>query len=293
METGEILRAAFARRDGLDLQTDAVRLFDGVGDGLDRLVVERLGEAIRVTGAPTEAPLLDAVRAALPPETPLFWRFGNDTLGGPDEGRRMVAEGDLRFQVELLPNRNTGLFLDARPARRWVRANSDGRRVLNLFSFTGSLGVAAARGGARSTVNVEPVPRAQARAAENYAANGLTPDGRTFWRADALEALKRARSGGAQFDAVILDPPPVPTGGDRGRGGRVDVRADLVRLLRAAREVLAPEGWLLLLCASRIVDPDAAAAEAGLGATLWSGTSDGDFVALPESPTLRLRAFRR
>jgi 23S rRNA (cytosine1962-C5)-methyltransferase len=292
----ERLRAAFARRARPDLarqlNTDALRLFDSAGEGIVRLVVERFGDAVRVTGGPDEAVHLSAVRAVVG-DAPLFWRFGGDPAlsGGPvgDDGRREVVEGGLRFGVELLPNRNTGLFLDARPARAWVRANADGRRVLNLFAHTGAFGVAAAAGGARSTVNVDPVPGALARAEANYTRNGLPFDGRTFWRSDALEAMKRAARAGGRFDGVVLDPPPVATGGRR--GARVDVAVDLARLLRAARAVLSPGGWLLLLVAHRGIDPEAVAVEAGFGAPTWMGTSDADFVAAPGSPPLRALVF--
>ena len=268
-----------------------MRLFDGLGDGLDRLVVERFGPLYRVSGAPEDFVHLDTVRACLPPDAPLFWRFGNALLGGPPGalGAWEVTEHGLRFGVEMLPNRNTGLFLDARAARQWVRLHSDGRRVLNLFSFTGAFGVAAASGGARSTVNVDPVPRVQARAEENYRRNGLPVDGRTFWREDALEAMRRARKSGGAFDAIVLDPPPVSTGGRR--GGRVDVVQDLARLMRACLPVLAPGGWLLVLCAQRQVEPEAVAAELGFGELLWSGTSDADFRPAGESPPLRALAF--
>ena len=294
--TVDLVRRALSAREGLALDTDAVRLFDGLGDGLDRLVIERFGPWYRASGAPEDAVHLPAIRAALPADAPLFWRFGNEQLGASPAGdaaladaRREVTESGLRFGVELLPNRNTGLFLDARAARRWVRANSEGRRVLNLFSFTGAFGVAAAAGGARSTVNVDPVPRVQARAEENYRRNGLAVDGRTFWREDALEALKRARKAGAAFEAIVLDPPPAPTGGKR--GARVDVTQDLARLVRASAAVLAPGGWLLVLVAHRQLDADALAAEAGLTNVLWRGTSDADFVPAEGSPGLRAVAY--
>jgi 23S rRNA G2069 N7-methylase RlmK/C1962 C5-methylase RlmI len=290
----ERIRAAFARRDALGdrLNTDALRMFDSVGDGLDRLVIERYADAWRVSGGPDEAVHLPAVRAVVG-DSNLFWRFGGDAAGtgGPlgDAGRREVFEGPLRFGVELVPNRNTGLFLDARPARAWVRTHSEGRRVLNLFAYTGAFGVAAAAGGARSTVNVDPVPGALARAEGNYRRNGLACDGRTFWRSDALEAIKRAGRSGARFDGVVLDPPPVPTGGRR--GARTDVAVDLERLVRAAVGVLAPGGWLLLLVAHRGVDAETVAAAAGLGASIWTGSSDADFVPAPGSPGLRALAF--
>ncbi|MHC4838564.1 MAG: class I SAM-dependent methyltransferase, partial [Planctomycetota bacterium] len=154
------LDAALARRASPDLltalDTDAIRLVDSAGDDLPRLTIERYRDAVRIGGGPEWAPALDTLRAPFL-DTPVFWRLGHDCEGGPDgdAGDRVVREGDRRHPVSLAGRRNPGLFLDARPARAWAAAHSDGRRVLNLFAFTCAFGVAAARGGARSTVNVD------------------------------------------------------------------------------------------------------------------------------------------
>ena len=74
-------------------------------------------------------------------------------------------------------------------------------------------------------------------------------------------------------------------------GARIDVQSDLGRLLSAARPLLAPGAWLLLLCASRRVDPLAAAAAAGFGAPFFEAPGEPDFTPLPDSPPLRVMAF--
>ncbi len=283
------LEEALARRSTLSLDTDAFRLFDAEGEGHARLVVERYADAVRVTGAPMDIEVLDTVREVFP--TPLFYRFGNDQTGHPsgDSGQREVCEQGLRFGVSLIEHRNTGLFLDARPARAWVRSNSSGRRVLNLFAFTSSFGVAAAAGGARSTVNVDTVPGALARGRENYEKNGLTFDSRTFWRSDVFEAVKRATQSGARFEGIVLDPPPMPTGGRR--GARVEVRLDLGRLLRACRPVMTDDAWLMLLVANRSLDGEEIAAAAGYGPPKERLTSGEDFVAAEGSRKLDVLVF--
>jgi len=291
-EIEDRIRQAAARRAALRLDTDAFRVFDGAGDGLGRLTVEHYAGALRATGGAEHAPHLEPIRRALDDPPAFFWRFGHDCTG-PDgvDGARVVTEAGLRFHVELGRNRNTGLFLDGRPARRWVRAHAAERRVLNLFAYTCGFGVAAAAGGARATTNVDPVPGVLRRGAENYRLNNLPHDGRTFWRADALSALGRARRSGARFDGIVLDPPPVMTGGRRGRRTRpLDV---LPRLAAAARAVLDPGGWLLLLCAVRGVATGELGAMMGLGEPIWVGTSGEDFRAAPGSERLRALAFER
>lgn len=284
------IRAAVARR--ADLDTPCVRLFDGAGDGIPRLVIERFGDAHRITGGPENQVLLPTVRAALERPEPLFWRFDHEHEGGPpgDDGAREVDEAGLRYGVRLRGSRNTGLFLDARPARAWVRAHAEGRRVLNLFSFTCTFGVAAAAGGARATTNVDNAAGALERGRQNYALNRLPADARTFWHSDVIGALQRARKSRARFDGIVLDPPPTAQGRRGGRRTEPDPE-HLARLCAACRAVLDPGGWLLLLCASgRLTDDDLLRA-ADLGEPVWRGTSDDDFVASEGSPALRAWAF--
>ncbi|MCB9539000.1 MAG: class I SAM-dependent methyltransferase [Myxococcales bacterium] len=281
----DAVRAACARRDGLPYP--ALRLFDGAADGVPGLVIERFADAIRARGPARLAPEVAAIRAGLPDDAPFFWRFTHAHAGGPpgDDGARVAREHDLRFAVQLQGARNTGLFLDARPARAWVRAHAADRRVLNLFAYTCGFGVAAAAGGARSTVNVDAAPGALARGRANYALNELPADGRTFWKSDVLDALKRARRGGARFDGVVLDPPPVAQPGGAGR--RMDASRDLARLLAACRAVLAPGGWLLVLARPASPPDDALSALVDLGAPRWSAGPDADF----RDPCVRARAF--
>ena len=68
---------------------------------------------------------------------------------------RIVEEAGLKFEVNLSDYLDTGLFLDHRPARAWVGDQSTGKRVLNLFCYTGSFSVYAAAGGALETVSVD------------------------------------------------------------------------------------------------------------------------------------------
>lgn len=279
-----LVRGAVSARAELDC--DAVRLVDGAGDGLPQLAVERFGEAFRVRGHPDRAPWLPGVRAGLDDPAELFWRFGHADEGGPDDGAREIVEAGLRFGVHLRGHHNPGLFLDGRAARAWVRAHARGRRILNLFAYTCGFGVAAAAGGARATTNVDPVPGVLRRGQENYRRNDLASDGRSFWRTDALSALRRAHGQGGRFDGIVLDPPPVATGGRRGR--RTDPVRDLPRLASACRDVLDPGGWLLVLSATPALS-DAALLEAvGLGEPMWRGTSGADFRV---EPKLRAWAF--
>ncbi len=188
----------------------------------------------------------ELVAGTLPPPAP-------DDPFRDRPGRFVVTEDGARLGVDLLYGVNTGLFLDAAPMRAWLRARSDGARVLNLFSYTAAFGVAAARGGARSTTNVDGVPSALERGAANYALNRLPDDARTHTRSDVFAFLGRAAKRGTTWDVVVSDPPPVPTLGGRGGGRRkgFDPIRDTERLLRLALRCVTPGGALLAMSAAR------------------------------------------
>lgn len=288
-----MVRRAIARRPGaLDADDTACRLFHGAADGLSRLTIERYGDAFRVTGGAEKFQYLPVIREALGDPDALFYRFSAEQEGGPsgDAGHRVVQEGELRFAVSLRGARNTGLFLDSRPARAWVLAHSEGLRVLNLFAYTCGFGVAAAAGGARSTTNVDTTAGVLNRGKENYTLNGLVSDGRTFWKSDSAAALKRARKSGAKFELVVLDPPPVR---HRNRGRSVDPAAHMGRLALAAFDVLEPDGTLLVLNASHRISTETLVELVGQGAPVWEGTSGADYPPTEAGKALRVMAFKR
>jgi 23S rRNA G2069 N7-methylase RlmK/C1962 C5-methylase RlmI len=193
--------------------------------------------------ARAEGRLLDGALPAAPDDDPFAER----------PGRLVVREHGLRFGIDLLYGQNTGLFLDARPMRAWVRAHAAERGVLNLFSYTSAFGVAAMAGGANYVTNVDLVPSALERGAANYQLNGFDPS-RAHVRSDVFAFLKRQAGGTRRFGGVISDPPPVPTR-KRGKRGRRDrgfsPRSDMRKLLEQAAALREPGGWLLALSAAR------------------------------------------
>ena len=84
-----------------------------------------------------------------------------------------MRENGLRFGVDLLRGQKGGLFLDQRDNRALVRTLASGRRVLNLFAYTGGFSIYAAAGGARATVTVDAAAPAIAAARRNFERNRL------------------------------------------------------------------------------------------------------------------------
>lgn len=153
-----------------------------------------------------------------------------------------VREGDLAFEVNLSDYVDTGLFLDHRTTRSLVRGDAAGKRVLNLFSYTGAFSVYAAAGDARETVSVDLSNTYLDWTRTNLARNGFTDAGRHRTVRDEARAylLHRARRGEAPYDLVVVDPPTF----SRSAKSEVpwDIERDHAELLGLVADNLAPDG---------------------------------------------------
>jgi 23S rRNA (cytosine1962-C5)-methyltransferase len=171
-------------------------------------------------------------------------------LGRLPEGEIEVRENGLKFGVDLAHGQKGGLFLDQRDNRALVRTLADGRRVLNLFGYTGGFSVYAAAGGARETVTVDVAAPAIAAARRNFARNGLPLERARFVAGDAFAFLEGAAAAGERFDLVVSDPPSfAPSRQARPAGLRA-----YRRLHRLAAAVTAPGGLLCAASCSSHVD---------------------------------------
>ena len=157
--------------------------------------------------------------------------------------RFVVHEAGLKFWVNLSDYLDTGLFLDHRNARRWVREQAQGARVLNLFAYTGSFSVYAAAGGARETLTVDLSARYLRWAEENMKLNGFVGPEHSFLRKDAVGLLEsNSALIGRDFDLVVVDPPTISK--SKRMEGSFDVQRDHGRLLQAALGVCRPRGMV-------------------------------------------------
>lgn len=118
----------------------------------------------------------------------------------------VVEENGLKFLVNLSDYLDTGLFLDHRITREMVRHDSDGKKVLNLFAYTGSFSVYAAAGHAAEVTTVDLSKTYLSWAEKNMALNGFTDPARFhFVHADVLQYLKELQPG--HYDLIVMDPP--------------------------------------------------------------------------------------
>jgi 23S rRNA G2069 N7-methylase RlmK/C1962 C5-methylase RlmI len=150
-----------------------------------------------------------------------------------------VAEGGLRFRVNLRDYVDTGLFLDHRVTRARVREEAAGKRFLNLFCYTGAFTVYAAAGGAASSTSVDLSKTYLEWAADNLRLNKLERPEHRLVRADVMEFLARDRG---EYDLAVLDPPTFSN--SKKMRAELNLQRDHVKLIRATLERLTPGGVL-------------------------------------------------
>jgi len=118
-----------------------------------------------------------------------------------------IYENGVYYFVDVINGHKTGYYLDQRDNRKLLQQFSEGKDVLNCFSYTGGFGIFALKGGANSLVNVETSEPANNMAAENIKLNNLDLGKVTFEQEDAFRLLRKYRDMDKQFDIIVLDPP--------------------------------------------------------------------------------------
>lgn len=118
----------------------------------------------------------------------------------------MAHELGANYPIDLALNQNIGFFLDAKPARQWVRAQAKGQRILNMFAYTCSFSVAALQGGAEHVVNIDMAKGPIAQGQKNHALNGFKNDKVSFLPHDVFRSMKNLAKRGP-YDIIVIDPP--------------------------------------------------------------------------------------
>ncbi len=157
-----------------------------------------------------------------------------------------VREGQASLLVNLSDYLDSGLFLDHRTTRQRVYQMAAGKSLLNLFCYTGSVGVQAALGGASLVVNVDMSASYLKWAQENHAINQLEEGEQLrFIRADIVELLERPQRHGLEtgFDIIFLDPPSFSNSAKMVQS--LDIQRDHDALVRNAMRLLDKHGVML------------------------------------------------
>lgn len=288
----KLVEAALERRESLFARlaaedTDCYRVFHGIAEGQPGLTVDRYGAVLllQTWREPLETDEVQSigeqVSRQLDVELTAVWnhRGGekkqpySESHSAPDLSAQEAREVGLQFAVDPRHGgRDPLFFLDFRAARRRLRSDATDCSVLNLFSYTGTAGVAALAGGASEVVNVDFAQSALDVARANSARNGFSATQASELCADALlvtrqfaglpikgRGVHRARRGGRldhrahrgkppagvtprQFDRVVLDPPRWATS----RFGAVDLVRDYPGVFKPALLATRPGGKMLV-----------------------------------------------
>jgi len=261
-----VANALALRRALLGEDTSAYRLLYGEGDGIPGLTVDVYGAfAVIVTYADSLETLVPWVVRALVELLKLHGvvrrarvRDGEpprlEALHGRLPPRDLIiVEHGLRMQVDLFMGQKTGLFLDHRANRRFLGELCAGKRVLNLFSYTGAFSLYAARAGATTVTSVDLSQPAARAARANFELNGFDPEAHEFLSEDVFEFLERTRRAGITYDVVICDPPSFANSREQQKNA---LRA-YVSVNSAGLRVLEPNGIYAAASCTAQVSSDA------------------------------------
>jgi len=241
----------FSALSTLDLTPNAARLINAEGDELSGLTVDRYDDlaVVEIANAGLEQlrPLIDDVLRRELALRGIWWK--NDIparhierlpmepeWSGEGEPSAEIVENGLRFRVDPPSGQKTGFFLDQRENRALTRTLANGRRVLNLFSYSGAFGVYAAAGDAASVENVDISAGAIEVARQNHALNGFHEA--SFVVADAFDYVRKTAS---RFDLLICDPPAFAKSRgdiDRAARGYKDINLFAMKLLDPGARML-------------------------------------------------------
>lgn len=202
--------------------TDAFRLVHGEGDFLPGLIVDVYGPtAVMQAHSPgmhfarniiarqlVELPGAGIKNVYYKSETTLPYKAEldpqNDYIIGSFAGD-VATENGLRFHVDWLRGQKTGFFVDQRDNRSLLEHYSRGRRVLNMFCYTGGFSVYALRGGAERVTSVDSSAKAVSLTEANVALNFPETTRHNAVAEDAFKFLGSISEG--DYDLVVLDPP--------------------------------------------------------------------------------------
>lgn len=226
------------------------RLFHGRGrcwPGLEQLTVDWLqGVLLVALFKEPDAAQLEALKHLLQTEFGTYTialqhrylpQSTTEWLSGDPVDELTITEGGLRYLIDLGKKQNSGLFLDMRYGRNWVREQAKGQRVLNLFAYTCGFSVAAIEGGADHVVNLDMARGALSRGRDNHRLNGHDLSNVSFLGHDLFKSWAKVTNNGP-YDLVIIDPPSF-------QKGSFLLTKDYQRVLRRLPDLLTPQGTVL------------------------------------------------
>lgn len=261
------LQSAFALRQTLGLirpDNDCYRLVHGEGDFLPGLVVDIYGGTAvvqahspgmhyarhQIAAALTELPGASIRNVYYKSETTLPYKAQldpeNEYLAGNYDGN-IATENGLQFNIDWMRGQKTGFFVDQRENRMLLQNYAKGRRVLNMFCYTGGFSVYAMRGGAEKVDSVDSSAKAAALTDANVELNFPGDTRHKTYATDAFRFLADMEKDA--YDLIILDPPAFAKHRNALKNGLVGYR----KLNAKAFDKIRPGGVLFTFSCSQVV----------------------------------------
>lgn len=263
------LEAAYGLRQALRLVTrhnNAYRLVHGEGDFLPGLVIDVYGDtAVLQAHSPgmhfardiiarqlTQLPDAGIRNVYYKSETTLPYKAHldpqNDYIIG-QYSTNIAEENGLKFHVDWLKGQKTGFFVDQRENRALLESYARGRKVLNMFCYTGGFSFYAMRGGAELVHSVDSSAKAIELTERNVELNYPGDNRHAAYCADAFKYLEES---GNNYDLIILDPPAFA----KHRAALHNALKGYTRLNVKAFEKIKPGGILFTFSCSQVVTKD-------------------------------------
>ena len=263
------LSQALAVRRSLGLQredNDIYRLVHGEGDAMPGLVIDVYGKAavmqahsvgMHLCRMDVAEALSDVMGQTLEAvyyksDTTLPYKANLESENGYLIGGNAAAiavENGLKFHIDWLKGQKTGFFVDQRENRSLLEHYAKGRKVLNMFCYTGGFSVYALRGGASEVHSVDSSERAIEVTDSNVALNFPDVKHHKSYAEDAFKYLQNMNS---DYDLIVLDPPAFAKHKDALR----NALKGYTRLNAKAFEKIKPGGILFTFSCSQAVNKE-------------------------------------
>lgn len=271
-----LIERAFSVREAAGLTdgegTNCFRLVHGEGDGLPGLIIDWYDgvcvmQAHSVGMFRSKGAICDALKTVFGDRLKAVYdkssgtapfKAGLDLVDGYlfkadgfNDDEQVVLENGNKFLVNWTEGQKTGFFLDQRENRALVGKYSRGRKVLNLFCYTGGFSVYALNNGAVHVDSVDSSKKAMDMVGRNMDLNGFDPSVHGEYCADAIEFLRDVPED--KYDLMIVDPPAFA----KHRGALGNALRAYQRLNAAAISKVAPGGLVFTFSCSQVVDKEA------------------------------------
>ena len=161
-----------------------------------------------------------------------------EVLLGDNIEHTVVQELGLNYNINFGKAQNSGLFLDMRNGRQWVKEHAKGKNILNLFAYTCPFSLAAIAGGASQVVNIDISKSSLTKGRENHRLNHHSMDKVKFEGVDIFKSNSRIKKYGP-YDLIISDPPTM-------QFGSVDIERDYKKIVKRIPQWLKSGGDIIL-----------------------------------------------